>query len=144
MNNTNRGLGNLLIATSSIGGHTVLPYPYSIPKGILDSAEVVIVNDLEIHVVNSQRAFDFEKDFQKIIKEQDELRLVKPEEGKKQLSEIVEQERGVKFVRKEFTVPEFIEDDSYFMRKPKKPNAGIHIGSYKKHPKKSKPKYYGR
>jgi len=67
-------------------------------------------------------------------------KVIKMEEGKKLLSEIVEQDRGVKFVRREITITEPIQDDTYFMRRVKKPNTGIHIGSYKKQPKKTKNK----
>jgi hypothetical protein len=105
--------------------------------------EVVVVNNGEVSVINPQQGFDLDKDFPRIMQEQEDLMIAKMEEGKKRLSEIVEHERGIKFINHNMRT--IYEDSSVQINKKiHKPNTGIHIGSYKKHPKKSKPKYYGR
>ena len=117
--------------------------------------EVVVINNGEVAVVNSEidpkfkgllqamvevegpapeNSFDWDKDIPRIMREQD----------KKQLSENTERDRGIE-IRKQKTELEygkFIEDDGYLVRRLKKPNTGIEIGSYKKKPKKQKQRKY--
>lgn len=101
--------------------------------------EVVMVNNGEVSIVNPQKEFDLDKDFTKILLEQEDIRLAKMEQGKKRLSEIVEQDRGVKFVYHDMkTMYEDPHPSGKSYRRAHRPNTGIEIGSYKKKPKKPK------
>lgn len=115
---------------------------YALRQSDPREGELIMVDNGEVSVINPQQGFDLDRDFQRIIQDQDERRLAKMEQDKKSLSEIIERERGVKFVNHDMrTIYEDPHPSSKSHGKIHKPNTGIHIGSYKKHPKRSKPKY---
>lgn len=101
--------------------------------------EVVMIDNGEVAIFNPQQAVDLDVDYERLMKKQDELHLQKIKQGKERLSEIVEQDRGVKFVNHDMrTIYEDPHPSGKAYRRNHKPNTGIEIGSYKKKPKKQK------
>jgi hypothetical protein len=118
MDNISKELRPILVT----GAHTIgeMNAQASAIQSILDSGDVILVDDLQS------------------AKDSFEIRAASLQAGKEE----IEKRRGLNtLLRDEYPVEILNYSGNERAHKPKKPNTGIHIGSYKKHPKKSKPKY---